>query len=64
MTAPNDVTVARALLQLRALRELEASTHTKTTRAQNEVLRSLSDSDLIAVAVALREEKTDARPTV
>ena len=54
MTEPNNTNVQRALHQLRALKELEATTRTKTTRAQNEVLRSLNDADLIAVAVALK----------
>ena len=54
MTEPNNASVQRALHQLRALKELEATTRTKTTRAQSEVLRSLNDADLIAVAVALK----------
>ena len=58
MTEPNTTNVQRALQQLRALKELELTTRTKTTRAQNEVLRSLNDADLIAVAVALKSEKT------
>jgi hypothetical protein len=58
MTEPNVTNVQRALRQLRALRELESTTRTKTTRAQNEVLRSLADVDLIAVAVALKSEQT------
>jgi hypothetical protein len=60
MTTPNTANVQRALQQLRALKELEANTHTKTTRAQNEVLRSLNDADLIAVAVALKSDSTGA----
>jgi hypothetical protein len=58
MTQPNETNVLRALLQLRALKELEATTFTKTTRAQNEILRSLTDADLIAVAVALKSDRT------
>ena len=59
MTEPNLTNVQRALHQLRALRELESMTRTKTTRAQNEVLRSLNDADLTAVAVALKEQETN-----
>jgi len=54
MTEPNMTNVRRALQQIQALKELELTTRTKTTRAQNEVLRSLNDADLIAVAVALK----------
>jgi hypothetical protein len=38
------------------LKELESTTRTKTTRAQNEVLRSLPDADLIVVALKNGDE--------
>jgi hypothetical protein len=43
----------RAVDEVLALRELTRDTGTRTTRAVNLVLQSLSDTDLIVVAKAL-----------
>jgi hypothetical protein len=44
----------KAFLQYTALLDLEKSSGTKTTRARNEILRSLNDADLTALAVKLK----------
>ncbi len=54
-----------AVEQFKALLALERTTGTKTTRARNEVLRALTDADLIAVAVELRGAGlTNGTPTI
>jgi hypothetical protein len=53
---PNERTVCNEVTQLESLYELERSTGTKTNRSRNTILQALSDSDLIAVAVILKNE--------
>ena len=45
----------RAVDGVLALRELTRTTGTKTTRAVNSILQTLSDADLIVVARALQD---------
>jgi hypothetical protein len=52
--------VENAIDKVRALQSLERATQTKTTRAQSEVIRSLSDVDLIEFAVRWKSEMTGA----
>ena len=54
--------VQKACKEYRALLELERETGTKTTRARNEVLRALTDTDLIAVAVELKGTELSHEP--
>jgi hypothetical protein len=49
-----------AIDKMRALQYLERATQTKTTRAQNEVLRSLNDVDLTEFAIRWKNEMTGA----
>lgn len=44
----------KAFLEYTALLELEKASGTKTTRARNEILRALNDTDLTALAVKLK----------
>jgi hypothetical protein len=53
MTAPNMTNVREAHEKYTALLALEKLTGTKTTRARNEVLRELNDSDLTAIALLI-----------
>jgi hypothetical protein len=53
---PNETTVRNAVTQWESLWQLEQSTGTKTNRSRNAILQSLSDSDLIAVAVILKNK--------
>jgi hypothetical protein len=53
MTAPNMNNVHDAFEKYNALLSLEKLTGTKTTRARNEVLRGLNDSDLTAIALLI-----------
>jgi hypothetical protein len=46
--------IERALIEYRSLLALERETGTKTTRARNDILRRLPDSDLTAFAVQLK----------
>ena len=59
MTMNNTETLSpaaqRALTTIRNLRRLTKETGTITTRAQNDVLRALSSSDIAAVANELAE---------
>jgi hypothetical protein len=55
--------VEKALLEYRSLLELERETGTKTTRARNDVLRRLTDSDLTAFAVKLKGTELTHEPT-
>ena len=48
-------TQQQAVQNHESLSILEGETGTRTTRARNAVLQSLTDADLIAVFVALRE---------
>ena len=45
-----------------ALRRLTLATGTKTTRSQNDILRSLDDQTLIAVAVILQRYEQQFQP--
>jgi hypothetical protein len=54
MSDPNVAVVEKAVEQYTTLVELERATGTKTTRARNEILRSLNPADLIAVALTLK----------
>lgn len=53
---PNETTVRNAVTQWESLWQLEQTTGTKTNRSRNAILQSLSDSDLIAVAVILKNK--------
>jgi hypothetical protein len=46
--------VQQVVERITALRELQAATGTRTTRSQNDLLQSLDDATLIAVAVELK----------
>jgi hypothetical protein len=50
------MTAEQAVEQYRALVELEKVTGSKTTRARNEVVRSLEDAELIRFAVILKKD--------
>lgn len=50
----NTVIVADVVEKYTALLDLEKQSGTKTTRARNEILRSLDDDDLVAVSVELK----------
>jgi hypothetical protein len=56
MTAANMMNVERTVARIRALRKLEKTTYSKTTQAQNEILRSLNSADLAEVALILTQE--------
>jgi len=53
---PNEIAVRNAVTQWESLRELEITTGTKTTRSRNAILQELGDSELIAVAVILKNK--------
>lgn len=54
MEKPTRDTVLKAFTQLEALYELEKSSNIKTTRSRNEILKCLSDPDMIAIAIMLK----------
>lgn len=56
MTLANMMNVERAVARIRALRKLEKTTYSKTTQAQNEILRALNSADLAEVALILTQE--------
>jgi len=56
MTAANMMNVERAIVRIRALRKLEKMSFSRTTNAQNEILRSLNSADLAEVALILTQE--------
>ena len=51
------LTVKQATNLIFALRQLTAETGTATTRTQNKILRSLTDEDLLRVAVELQQRQ-------
>ena len=63
MTFANMMNVERAVARIRALRKLEKTTYSKTTQAQNEILRSLNGADLAEVALILTQESESNEPT-
>jgi hypothetical protein len=56
--------IADAYTKYTALLDLEKASGTKTTRARNEILRALSDTDLTALAVKLKGSDDNGRNTV
>lgn len=64
MTTPNQANVLDALEKYDALLALERETGTKTTRARNEILRSLNDADLTAFAVIMNKKGTDSNESL
>jgi hypothetical protein len=56
MTLPtNSSRVREAVAQVQALRELTRQTGTRTTRSQGLVLQSLTDQELIAASLLLKD---------
>ena len=62
MTLANMMNVERAVVRIRALRKLEKTTYSRTTNAQNEILRSLNSADLAEVALILTQESESNDP--
>jgi pyruvate formate-lyase activating enzyme-like uncharacterized protein len=62
MTLANMMNVERAIARIRALKKLEKMTYSKTTTAQNEILRSLNSADLAEVALILTQESESNEP--
>ena len=62
MTAANMMNVERAIARIRALRKLEKMSFSRTTNAQNEILRSLNSADLAEVALILTQESESNDP--
>jgi hypothetical protein len=62
MTAANMMNVERAIVRIRALRKLEKMSFSRTTNAQNEILRSLNSADLAEVALILTQESESNDP--
>jgi hypothetical protein len=56
-TTPMSTTAEAALNKVLALRKVTFETNTVTRRSQNQVLQSLSDTDMIAVSTALAEHQ-------
>jgi hypothetical protein len=55
MKGINTMTVDQAVTTILALRDMTATSGTITTRVQSRVLRSLSDDDLVRVALKLKQ---------
>jgi hypothetical protein len=62
MTAASMMNVERAVVRIRALRTLEKTTFSRTTNAQNGILRSLNSADLAEVALILTQENESNEP--
>jgi hypothetical protein len=62
MTLANMMNVERAVVRIRALRKLEKTTFSRTTNAQNEILRSLNSADLAEVTLILTQESESNEP--
>jgi hypothetical protein len=59
MDQPNLSTVVEAYKKYRALLELEKTSGTRTTRARNTLLQSLSDPDLMEIALKIKEGRDE-----
>lgn len=57
MNCTEKLTLETAIKKVRALKLLERDSHSKTTRAQNEVIRSLNDEQLAEFALSLYESE-------
>jgi len=62
MTLANMMNVERAVARILALRKLEKTTYSRTTNAQNEILRALNSADLAEVALILTQESESNEP--